>query len=406
MKKLAILTAAALITTAAGMLHAQTTGYLFYAGGGVATVGDATAQDGTLTADNGVFSVLVATVTIDSTSVTIDNWRYAAGAGLGNPMPEDNPNTTETEAASWLFTEDTVFAIDGRLYVIGGDWNGDSARTTSEFGIYADIDPDGQLGAWDFTAEFPTPPEGQGIGAAAHANFGGTDYVYYLGGTSTPLDRVLVGEVQPGGGISSWTATTPLPSGDWFNRATSAEGQIFHGAGNMVSSEERDVHYAPVQTGGTLGAWTATNDYPGSGKQWDYVMVTATSPDGTEHIVVAGGSALDGGVYTAPVTPGPSVGPWVTTNNLTANVRRVSGVAIDDVIIITGGSVDASPVSAATSLLQVGRIDNNGEITWTDSDTDPNIQPMLQPRSFGGAAFLPSTLPDPPTQAENWTLYR
>lgn len=380
---------------------AQTSGYLYFVGGGIDAPANATAEDGTLTSDNGVFSALVADITIDVSSVTITNWRYAAGATMGNPLPEDNPNTGATELYSWMFNEDATHVYNGRLYTGPGDWNGDGSRTTANAITHAPINPDGTLGTWTTTPPFPVPPAvaDQAICATALVDFGGGDAHYYvLGGTGSLSNVAIVAPILGSGDLSTWTAVTNLPAGDWFNRATVSGSTIIHGSGNGVAS--RNVHYATATAGsGALGAWNSAGTYSAGGSQWDYVMVTAKAPNGTDYVVIAGGSALDGGVYTSPVTAGVP-GAFTATNSLPTPVRRVTGVAIDDVVVVLGGTAGGSGVALSQDLVQVGRIDNAGAITWTDSTASATIDAMPQRRSFGGAAFAPG-----PSNVRAWELY-
>jgi hypothetical protein len=118
--------------------------------------------------------------------------------------------------------------------------------------------------------------------------------------------------------------------------------------------------------------------------------------------VIAGGSALDGGVYTASVSSGVP-GSFTSTNTLPTAVRRVAGTAVEDLVFVMGGTAGSSSVVNGIADVQVGRIDNAGAVVWTDSNLDANIDEMPQARSFGGSAiFIP---PPGAGVGEDWSLY-
>ncbi|MDK2972877.1 MAG: hypothetical protein PWP23_2632 [Candidatus Sumerlaeota bacterium] len=393
----------------AGVAGAQTNnGYLYYVGGGIADSGNATTEDGTLTTDNGVFSVLVADVAIGASNVSVNNWRYAAGVDLGNPLPADNPNTVDTEAYSWMFLENACHIYDGRIYVGPGDWNVDGSRSTADVVIHADINPDGTLGAWTFSDVFPVP-EGQAICATALVDFGGGNaYYYVLGGTGSGTDRVLVSKIQANGTLGPWSTTTALPEGDWFNRATAVGDTIVHATGNLATSL-RATHYATASSAdGTLSAWTSSGSYQASptAQQWDMAIASLSSPDDSDFVVIAGGNAADGKVFVSEVTAGVP-GTWVEqATTLPTPVRRVAGNGWGDVMFVLGGTAGGSGVTVGIDDVQIGRINDAGVVTWSTSDTTSSIMAMPQARSFGGTAFEFTEFVEAPANAEGvWTVY-
>lgn len=402
MKRTACAAALALGLLAASASAQTTTGYLYYAGGGLAVPGNATAQDGTLTGDNGAFSVLVADVTISPSSVTVGNWRYAAGVTLGNPLPADNPNTTpDVEAYSWMFLENACHVHNGRLYVGPADWNGDGSRNTAPLVAHAPINGDGTLGAWTLSDLFPTPPADQAICATALVDFGSSAYYYVLGGTSSGTNRTLVAPILSGGNLGTWAASTDLPESDWFNRATAVGSTVVHASGNLATAI-RQAHYATANSGnGQLSSWTSAGTYGAGAKQWDMAMASVRSAGGNDFAVISGGNAFDGKTFVTQVTGGVP-GAWSETNALPTGVRRVAGTGAADVMFVMGGTVGTSAVTAGIDDVQVGRISDSGVITWATSDTDVNLAPMPQARSFGGTAFHVVTAP---SSVGEWMQY-
>ena len=108
--------------------------YLFYAGGAIADTEDAILEDGTLTGDNAVYSVLVADVELDlglPMTLTISNWR-AAGQ-----LPTTHP--TSSNPLSWMYLGTAVNFYNGHLYVGPADWNLDTSRDSADFVAYAPV---------------------------------------------------------------------------------------------------------------------------------------------------------------------------------------------------------------------------------------------------------------------------
>lgn len=392
-----------LFTLCAGMAVAGpvTTGYLYFAGGALVNTGVANPTlDGTLTGDNGVFSVFVANV--DITAGTVTNWRYATNAG--NQLPLDNPNTVATEAYSWMFLEDSCHVYNGRLYVGPGDWNNDGTRSTADVVVWADIDPQGSLGPWTFSDPVVNDADEQAICATAIVDFGTTAYYYVLGGTGSGLARVAYASINTTTGVlGSWqSATAPLPSADWFNRATVAGTAIIHGAGNLRSPAGRLIDYAtPVAGTGNITSWLSGGAYdPTTANAWDYAMVTATVGS-NEYAVIAGGAPNppSANVWVSPVTAGVP-GAWTATTALPTGRRRVTAAAAKDLVIIPGGAEGGSTVDLGVAGVYIGRVNSSGAIpSWTTGESMP------QARSFGGAAFYLTDFPAV-TGVEDPAIYR
>jgi len=390
---------AGLLCGAVTTAGAQTYGYLYYAGGSIAS-GQAVAEDGTLTADGGCFSVLVADVIVSPSSVSVSNWRYATNLGGGTTIPTDNPLTGATELTTWLYIENNVYVYDGRIYVGPGDWNGDATRTTGSAVAYSTINSaTGEVGTWTFSPEFPAPSE-QAIGGGALVDFGGGNaYLYVVGGNSTATDRVIVSKFQAGGGLGAWSATTSLPSVDWFNRAASVGSTLVVSDGNVAALTSS--HYATASSiDGTLGSFTSAGAWS-TANRWAHAMVHVRSQGGNDFLVLAGGSGPTNEVWVSQVTAGVP-GAWTAGTALPTAKRQIAATVVDDVIIIMGGASTGgggSPVSE----VQVGRINDAGVITWDTSTLNPSaISAMPQARAFGGAAFLETA---PPSRAANFTVY-
>ncbi len=377
---------------------AQTTGYLYYAGGGVPDPGDAnTNLDGTLTGDNGVFSVLVANV--DITAGTVTNWRYATGTS-NKLSGHDDPS-----GYSWMFLENTVHAYNGYLYVGPGDWNNDGTRATADVVAWAEINSNGSLGSWSYSNPIVNDTDDQAICAAGIVDFGGGNaYLYELGGTYSGLDRVAYAKINPDGSLGSWSTTTALPSVDWFNRATVVGNTIIHATGHLNTGSDRHIHYATANpSDGTLGSWQDGGTYDSTAEnRWDFGMTNATA-GGKTFAVIMGGNTLPSYVIVDTVNvaevSGGVPGAWSTTNAYPGGAQRhMTAVGADDLIVALGGTTGGNHTTA-TDVVYLGRIDSSGTITWSTAS-----ESMNQPRGMGGAAFYRTEFPVV-LNAQNWQLY-
>jgi hypothetical protein len=400
MRKLSIFCIAAVIAFA-GIGYSAPTHYLFYAGGAILDSGDAILEDGTLSTDNAVFSVLVADVELSGGSVTISNWR-AAGQ-----LPTTNPNSSNL--MSWMYMGAAVSFCNGYLYVGPGDWNGDSTRDTADFVAYAPVDWDGSLGTFQLSAEFPSPPVDQAICPSVIVDFGGGNaYLYVLGGTNAYSTRVLKSKIQSDGSLGAWTTDTPLLAGMWFNRAVVSGTTIINGYGHPSTLDRRIITAAPSASDGSIPSWTDQGLYDTTaGGRWDYAMTTVES-GGNTYLVIAGGNTGGGvinDVRVAPVASGVP-GTWSAGGTIAAACRALTGCSVGNFVIISGGATSGG-AAGAFDTINIGEVDSSGNITWTTSST-----PMLRAQGFGGAVIVDvNDLPAPPTPtpiplgAINWTLY-
>lgn len=390
------------ILTLALSVNAQPTHRLYYAGGAILNAADAIVEDGTLSNDNAVFSVLVADVNAAVSPPVVDNWR-AAGQ-----LPTTHPTTSAL--FSWMYVDNAVHIYNGYLYVGPGDWNGDSSRDVADFIAYAPIQSDGTLGEFQLSAEFPGSPDDQAICATALVDFGGGNaYYYVLGGTSTTTNRVIRSKIQPDGSLGAWTVDTPLPNNQWFNRAIVSGTTILHGNGHNLP--ERKIHSAvPNSSDGSISSWVDRGLYDEtSGGRWQYAITTVQS-GANKFLVIAGGNSSGGLLADAKIAQlvGDIPGTWTTAAAVPRTFRAAPAVSVANHVIIPGGSSTGGAAGSFADI-HIGTVDTAGSITWTTAD------PMLRAQSFGGAAILeleppaPTPTPTPPeptSGSRNWSDYR
>ncbi|MHB8362518.1 MAG: hypothetical protein ACYDBX_02760, partial [Patescibacteria group bacterium] len=141
----------------------------------------------------------------------------------------------------------TSVVYNGYVYEIGGYGYSNV--------YYANIHSDGRLGSWTPTTNLPTS-----IDWATSVVYKG--YVYEIGGGNNGISTVYYSPINSNGTLGSWTATTSLPVN--INKATSViyNGYVYEIGGYNGSTVVATVYYAPINSNGTLGSWTATTSLP------------------------------------------------------------------------------------------------------------------------------------------------
>lgn len=305
---------------------------------------------------------------IDLSDGSFDNWRRASST-VGDPNDPDTPNA--------CYLENSCFVHNGRLYVVGGTFLG-GAPGTADYVSWFDIDPaTGDLGPWNRSESFPTPPTAQRlIPSVAQTAANGKAYVYLFGGNADGgvTDRSLYAEILADGSLGPWNEPTALFAAEWFHRVAAVGNHIYLMGGNLMPGPQ--TWSVPINADGTLGTWTRQTDFPAAGKLWDMAIAVANN-----RIYICGGSGQSAQVYMAEPANG-IIDSWTTAAPLPNGGRRWPAVSDGSKYIwVIGGR---SPGGAEnTDVIQRGVINPaDGSVVW---DTDLSLP---QDRSFHGAALL------------------
>ena len=306
---------------------------------------------------------------VDLGDGSFGNWRRASST-LGDP---DDPNTPNV-----CYLENSCFIHNGRLYAVSGT-NLGGADSTADYVSWFDIDPaTGELGAWNRSDSFPTPPTNQRlIPSVAHTAGNGNTYIYLFGGNADEgiTDRTLYAQILADGSLGTWDTTTSLPYGaEWFHRVAVVGDHVCMMGGNLTDGPHS--YSAPFNADGTLGSWTQQPDFPAGERRWD--MATTVAND---RIYICGGSGQSAQVFMAEPASG-TIGSWTTLASLPIGGRRWPAVSDGSKYLwVIGGRSPGS--SENTAVIQRGVIDAaDGSVTW-DADLA-----LPQDRSFHGAALL------------------
>lgn len=321
-------------------------------GGGSSYAGTGTANTThTSGFQSGNGSITVNPIIGASSNNTVRYAKINADGTLGSW--QNSPNTFNAR------TEHSSVVYNGRLYLIGGTNGTNSFLNDVQ---YAQINANGSLGAWNTTTSFSTARH-------LHRSVVYNGYLYILGGVnSSYLTDVQYAPINANGTLGAWSSTTNLPSARSSQAAVVYNGYIYI-LGGIASQGGvlADVQYAPVNSNGTIGAWTATTSFS-SGR----FLHTATVYKG--YLYVMGGIDLGGNPYNdvqyAPINANGTIGSWNTTTTLVGRYFLTS--------VIYNGYMYAS-----------GGIDSNG---GTRSDVQyAKIDPPGVTSNYTAATSMPGT---------------
>jgi N-acetyl-anhydromuramyl-L-alanine amidase AmpD/N-acetylneuraminic acid mutarotase len=148
-------------------------------------------------------------------------------------------------------------ALNGYIYVFGGYANPQNVTPYLDNSVHsAAVNSDGTLQPWQTTTPFSTGRRFHAV-ALDSAN----SRVYIIGGCISTSTLNGANDVQyaylSAGGVSSWTSTTPLPSGISGHSALCYDGYLYVFRGNdQFGGAAQGYYYAPISPfDGSLGTW-------------------------------------------------------------------------------------------------------------------------------------------------------
>lgn len=209
--------------------------------GGVAYNGYVYALGGCLSEPNGGVSCNSETTNSDYTKVDLP--------GGTTPLAS---TTSLSSARAYAAT----IAHNGYIYSVGGCTATNCGTVTNQV-IYAAVNSNGTIGAWNTTTVLPAGLYGAGISAY-------NQRIYVTGGhngTSTVNTVYASGIISATGSIPSWSASaSTFTTGRVFHGSASHKNYIYVVGGRSgASTYLNDIQFAPISNvDGTVGAWTAT----------------------------------------------------------------------------------------------------------------------------------------------------
>jgi hypothetical protein len=302
--------------------------------------------------------------------------------------------------------------VNGYVYLLGGG-SSTSGSTTVQ---YAKLGPGGTLGSWQTGTSLPAASiYNQAISANGYIyTIANTSSSYTA--NDTPVYSIKVN--ADGTMASSWTSVNAVPNytlggaTSAFSRAavTYANGYMYVVGGyNAVTSALANVYYAPVNSNGTLGTWVSSaNTIPGGRRD-----TSAVAMNGYLYVPVGvntAGSVVNTVSY-APINTDGSIGAWSSTTAAPDNISFPNVTAVNGRIYMLGTSgasrvlyySNGSRLLVGSSLDLVGANGGNlaaggsggsitaGDITGVGNLSITGTAQIMQGMTVGGALNVGDT---------------
>jgi hypothetical protein len=284
--------------------------------------------------------------------------------------------TATTSLTQTLF-QGTSVAKSGYFYVIGGLQGATPTRTGSV--RYAPIMADGSIGTFTLSNQSLSPV----VDLNAAVAYG--DYIYHIGGrdtNTTAMTAVKYAKIKPLGTTNTYTTTTAPPTYSYScgvlctttnsniaHHATVAHNGYIYLVGGMRedNTAANTVYYAPLNTNGTIGTWTATSSLGTA--RYDHAAVVF----GGRLYVLGGwnGTSNFASVERATINSDGTLGSWATTTSFSTARRGHTAVAHDSRMYVAGGTNGTTTYNT----VQHAVINSTGTIgSWTTTTSMPEAR--------------------------------
>ena len=168
------------------------------------------------------------------------------------------------------------------------------------------------------------------------------DRVYLLGGydNSAYVATVYTAPINSDGTLGTWTTGTSLPGPLGQSQAVVTKDRVYLLGGYNNSAYVATVYTAPINSDGTLGAWTTGTSLPGALGDSQAIV----TKDRVYLLSGYNGTAFAATVYTAPINSDGTLGAWTTGTSLPGALGRSQAVVTKDRVYLLGGNT-GSPSS-------------------------------------------------------------
>jgi N-acetylneuraminic acid mutarotase len=188
--------------------------------------------------------------------------------------------------------------------------------------------------------------------AALYAEVGDTFAVDIQPGSGKPWkQQYLINDLQDGD-ITGWATDTSLPGVAVNNSSIVTKNRVYVFGGSEGTTIYSTVYTAPINTDGTLGAWTTDTSLPGPLADSQAVVTN-------NRLYLLGGynGSFVSTVYTAPINADGTLGTWATDTSLPGAMSRSQAVVTKNRIYLLGGyngsfisTVYTAPINADGTL--------------------------------------------------------
>lgn len=239
-------------------------------------------------------------------------------------------------------------------------------------------------GRWTQTGSLPD-------GYSDHAVVFWNGYFYQTGGSSATHGaasgtNVFYTQLQSGGLVGVWNATTSLPIAVLDHASVAANGYVYVMGGEAYSAMEGEivssaVYYAKTNSNGSLGAWQTANALPNPA-----YMLSASVWNNT--IYVVGGTDNEifySNVYSATIQSNGSLSAWTQQASLPVAVVGQAQIA-NGALYVVGGAVESD--SEVTATVYYTKINADGSLAgWSQTTALPQAETGLGAIVSGGTVY-------------------
>ena len=293
--------------------------------------------------------------------------------------------TTANSLPSLVWTA-TPFITKNRVYLFGGTTAAGAAVST----VYtAAINADGTLGSWTIGTSLPTVLNqsqaivtknriyllgGYGTPVVYTASISGgmNDYSsyyaaditnYMISGSGCPWRQQYQINNSQAGDITGWTAGTSLPIAISHSMSLVTKNKVYLIGGNSSSGTDAlsTTYVAPINSDGTLGTWTNSNN------NLVTPMNVAVSIVTKNRVYILGGNNVNGPqstVQTAVINSDGTLGTWTTGTALPITLAWSQGIVTKNRVYLIGGGNS----TAIQSTVYTAPINSDGTLgTWVSA---------------------------------------
>ncbi len=340
-----------------------------------AAVSNVTGAILTASADN-TFSTNGSTVVGGAASQTAFQVQNASGGSVFNVDSSNNIISLESgysgTIGSWqpdtnslpaIMGTGAAVAANGYVYEESGSNNG-----TVNGDLYsAKLNPDGTVGTWSAALTVPSTP------VKFEATVATNGYIYELGGTNnggTDQSTVQYAQILPNGTLGAWSTTTVLPALTSRAAAVAANGYIYVIGGDTAGGTTGStiVYYGKVNADGTISNWTTGGALTAASRDIQAVYANG-------YIIAAGGGDGTNAQTTVQTSAVPAAGgangAFSTTGDTALTGGRAQatmGVANGYVYVVGGRNTDST--NAPQTSTYYGQLNSAGQIgSWSSVST-------------------------------------
>jgi len=268
----------------------------------------------------------------------------------------------------------TALATQNRVYLIGGYGVSGVTKTVHT----APINSDGTLGTWVAGTSIPGELYSSSLIVTKNR-------VHLLGGlnnSATTIATVYTAPINTDGTLGAWTTGGSLPAAVRLSQAVVTKNRAYILGGYVGTSYVDVVYTAEINDDGTLEAWTTATSLPAA-------LIPGAAITTSNRVYLFGGqnsagTALDT-VYTAPINDDGTIGTWATGTSLPGVKASSHAVVTRGRVFLLGGETN----NVVSTTVYTAPINEDGTVgTWTTGTVMSAAFRLAQPIVTSSKVYL------------------